>query len=146
MNPLKQHYDSNLTQIDLHGVTFNVRLPTLDNKRFHRAVMSSVARRNSDGEFTADDITIEQMAEAQVNAFVKHCIRSVDGWDDYNPDSFLSETPEAADDLFQLAADLTEKAEEEIAESVGKSQAGLSGVSDGMADETSTSNLKSSAG
>lgn len=146
MNPLAKHYDSNLSAITLHGITFHVKLPTMDNKRFQRAVMSKVAKRDDEGSFTASDTTLEEMANAQLEAFVYHCIRKVDGWDDFTPESLLNETPDAADELFQLAADLAEAAQAEAEEAVGKSQAGLSGPSDGAKSETSTPSLKSAAG
>lgn len=145
-NPLVKHYESDLEVIELHGCKFHIKLPTITNKRFQRAVMSKVAKRNDNGEFSTDEITIEEMADAQVDAFVHHCIRKVEGWPDYNADSLLRETPEAADELFEKAAELVDKAQAEADASVGKSQAGSPGTNDGVEKPDSPQNLQSAVG
>jgi hypothetical protein len=144
-NPLSKHYDSDLHAIELHGLTFHIKLPTIANKRFQRAVMSNVATRNENGDFVADDISIEQMVEAQVDAFVRTCIKRADGWPDYSPESLLTETPEAAEELFDKAAEIVERVQSEADASVGKSQAGSNGQSDGEESTTPMPSLKNVA-
>ena len=145
-NPLTKHYDSDLETIELHGCTFHVKLPSLANKRFQRAVMSRVAKRNDDGEFVADDINIEEMVAAQVEAFVGTCIRKVDGWPDYSAESLLAETPEAAEELFDKAAELVEKAQEAADSGAGKQSLGSDGTTDGAEKPDSPQSLQSAAG
>jgi hypothetical protein len=144
-NPLTEHYEADLEQIELHGVSFYVKLPSLTNKRFQRAVMSNVAKRNDQGDFVADDVSIEQMFDAQVDAFVRHCIRKVDGWPDYTPDALMKETPDAAEELFNIAAERVEQFTREAEESVGKSQNGSDGQTDGVENPSNAPSLQSVA-
>ena len=145
-NPLTQHYDSDIEVIELHSCKFHIKLPTIANKRFQRAVMSRVAKRNEDGDFEAGDITIEEMITAQIGAFVSTCIRKVEGWPDYSAESLLTETPEAAEELFDKAAELVNTAQEKADASVGKPQAGSDGKTDGEEKPDLLQNSQSVAG
>ena len=145
-NPLTQHYDSDIEVIELHGCKFHIKLPTIANKRFQRSVMSRVAKRNDAGDFEAGDITIEEMITAQIGAFVSTCIRKVEGWPDYSAESLLTETPEAAEELFDKAAELVEAAQEKADASVGKSSPTSTGRTDGEEKPDSPQSLQSAAG
>lgn len=145
MNQLQKYYTEDLEQVELQGVTFHVKLPGSANKRFQRAVLTQVVEQDENGEFVARDTPLDQMVEAQVNAFVRTCIRQVDGWDDYTPEALLA-MPDACEDLWQAVVALN-AAKELEADAIAKKPVSTSdGQQSGRASQSSTPDLKSAAG
>tara|TARA_R110000822_G_scaffold18475_3_gene61066 strand:- start:861 stop:1298 length:438 start_codon:yes stop_codon:yes gene_type:complete len=145
MNQLQKYYTEDLEQVELQGVTFHVKLPGSANKRFQRAVLTQVVEQDENGEFVARDTPLDQMVEAQVNAFVRTCIRQVDGWDDYTAEALLA-MPDACEDLWQAVVALN-AAKELEADAIAKKPVSTSdGQQSGRASQSSTPDLKSAAG
>ena len=119
MNPLQAAYDEDQVAVELRGFTFYVLLPGPSNKRFQRASLSRMATRGDDGEFTQAEQTMEDMVNAQLEAFAHTCVKRVDGWDDFTPEQLL-EVPEALEDLWTECVKLATDREEVALTAVGK--------------------------
>jgi hypothetical protein len=145
MNPFEQHYQDKLEAIELNGVTFHVRLPTKDNKRFQRAVASELIDFDLDtGEYTQKNVTAEKLVEIQIAAFIATCIRKVEGWTDYTSEKLLA-IPDACEDLWEIVGQRTTKTDSEADAEIKKSASLSDGPASGQDGGTFTPNLKEMA-
>ena len=145
MNPFEKHYHEDLEPVELQGMTFHVKLPSMGNKRFQRAVLAQFVEQNKDGEFVTKDTKLDEMVEANVNAFVRTCIRKVDGWDDFSVDKMLA-LPDACEDLWDVVVKLNSDKEAEADDTVKKLQPISSGQESGQGKQTSTKDSRKQAG
>lgn len=145
MNKFEKHYNEDLEPIKLEGMTFQVKLPSAGNKRFQRAVMAQIVEQNDKGEFLTKETRLDEMVEAQINAFVRTCIRRVDGWDDFTPAKLLA-LPDACEDLWVLVGKINAEREAEADDTVKKPLPISSGQESGQANQTSTKGLQKQAG
>lgn len=145
MNPFEKHYSEDLEAIELQGVTFHVKLPSAGNKRFQRSVLSRIVKQNDEGEYETGDTSLEEMAEAQVDAFARTCIRKVDGWDDFTIEKLLA-MPDACEDLWAAVAELTKEKEGEANATAKKLVTSSSGQPSGKEKASSMQDSKQAAG
>lgn len=146
MHAFEKHYADDLEQIELHGVTFHVKLPGPSNKRFQRAVLGLITQADeASGELVTRDVSLTEMADAQIEAWIATSIRRAEGWDDFTPER-LAAMPDACEDLWERAVQLS-RAEEAVAEdAVKKSEPTSPGPVSGPAERSSTSELSEAAG
>ena len=145
MNKFESHYTETLEPIEILGVTFHVKLPTKENKRFQRAVASELYTFADDGTHEMLKVTPGRMVEIQVDSFVQTCIRKVEGWDEFTVDRLLA-MPDACEDLWEKVSALTNAREVEAKAEVKKPQSLSSGPSDGQASGTSITDSLKAAG
>ena len=142
MSKFEERYkERDLEKIVMEDVTFHVNLPTSANRRYERAVASSMAKRDPvTGEFTVIDFDMVDVFDAQHKAFLKSCVVKVEGplSFDFDPDEFFDKFPEAAEDLYNMAVELATKQEGDAIESAGKSQTTSDGQGSGKARTDST--------
>lgn len=146
MSEFEQHYQDQLEAIELNGATFHVRLPTSDNVRFQRAV-GSVLITDFDaesGEFERKEVSVQQMIDLQVEAFVTTSIRRVEGWDGYSTEALLA-MPDACDDLWQAACERKMALEGKAEAELKKPLISLTGQDNGPDEESSTKSLRHAA-
>lgn len=142
----EKYKQAETTAIKMEDVTFNIRLPTSANRKFERAVASSMAVRDPEtGTFKVRDYEIADVFTAQHKAFLKSCVDSVDGLD-FDPDEFYQSFPDAAEELYTKAMEMAQEEEDCAADEAGKSLPSSPGVSDGKEGLTSTIGLKKKAG
>ncbi len=145
MNPFEKRYTEELEQIELEGVVFHVKLPTSTNKRFQRSVIAKVVVQNDEGEFVTKDTKLDEMIAYQVDAFVRTCIRKVDGWPEYSIEALLA-MPEACEDLWEAVSTLSKAKEEEANATAKKPVPTSNGLESGQEKQTSIASLESAAG
>ena len=81
---------------------------------------------------------------AQEDAFVQHCIKSMDG--EPLPSTFAQDYPTAVAELLEKATDLANAIEERVSDSVKKSPALSTGKGSGQVKKASIESLSSAAG
>lgn len=146
MHPFEKHYTEDIERIKLNGVTFHVKLPTRDNKRFQRLVVSGLVDFDAEtGDYTQRKVEAGELVEMQVDAFIKTCIRKVEGWDDYTLDKMLA-LPEACEELWEEAIKVSNDRETEADAAAKKSRSTSRGPANGDSELTSTNTLKKTAG
>ena len=143
MSKFLDRYSQDSHAITLDDVTFHVRLPTTENKRFQMAVTAEVMVIGEDGTATRKDMAPAMMVIAQIDAFVRTCILRVDGWEDFTPEKLLA-MPGACDDLWFRVTEKT-RAEEARAEASEKKQSSTSGGPQTGQDKTSSTEILSAA-
>lgn len=145
MNQFEKFYTEDLETVTLQGVTFHFKIPGKDNKRFQRSVIARIAQIDpTSGELIGREVSIEQMAEAQIDAFARTCIRQVDGWDDYTVDKLLA-LVDACEDLWAEAVALTKSREDLAAAATKKSASSLPGRESGPDGMSSMPSCQSAA-
>lgn len=146
MSKFTERYTEHTEAVELEGVTFNVVLPGSENKRYQRALFAECYTFNAEtGEPERKDMSTADMVEAQITAFVKTCIRGVDGWPEYTVDALLA-MPAAMDDLWDCVAQLTADKEEQTAAAVKKSDSTSAGLTNGPDEPISIKGSKKAAG
>ena len=126
--------------ITLEDVTFKVALPTQYNRKFQRSLGGELAQvARDEGGASIEDLPLVLVFEAQLRAFLRDCVLSVDGLD-YEWESFYQDYPEAADDLFAKAMEIASAKTDEADEQVGKPEPSSSGKKSGKARKASTPN------
>ena len=134
-------------KISLEDVVFYVQLPTSANRRFERAVASSLSVRDpKTGAFTVKDVTMADIFTTQHKAFIQSCVSKAEGPIEFDRDTFYDEYPEAAEELYTLASDMATKVEGEAVESLGKSQPSSHGQSGGKVKTSSMQDSLKAAG
>lgn len=125
-------------------VVFLVRLPSSYNRGYSEALYSGMSMSLDDKGEMKTGTSLVAARYVQVDAFVEHCLVSMDG--EPIDDDFSTEYPEAVAELISKAGDLVEAIESKVTDAVGKSQTSLSGSPDGQARKSSTPELSSAAG
>lgn len=120
-------------KIDLEGVSFLVRLPTSAHRQFERAIADVFTKPGDQpGKYhRLPTVSLEQLFVPMHKAFMRTCVVSVEGLDDYDPETFVDLYPSAAEDLYEKATDLAAEVERGAAEQVGKSHASSPGRTSG---------------
>jgi hypothetical protein len=125
-------------------VTFHVKLPGKTNRRFQRSVIAGITEMNDSGELVARDVSIEEMAEVQIAAFVKTCIKKVEGWDDYSVEKLMA-MEDACEDLWAEVLTLNKQKEDEADQAAKKLEPISTGQASGAVKSSSTKNLQREA-
>lgn len=130
---------------DAPDCIFMVRLPSATyNRDYARAIFEGMAMDvGSEGEVKMGKVNMVVAKQVQDDAFVDHCIKSIDNKP--VPKHFLRDYPTAVAELLEKANALTAKLEEKIADSVKKSEATSNGSSDGAERSDSMPSLSSAA-
>jgi len=129
---------------DAPDVLFLVRLPSTYNRGYSEALYSGMSMSLDDDGQVKTESSIMVARYVQEDAFVEHCLISMDG-EPIDAD-FQAEYPEAVAELIRKAADLVEDIESKVTDAVGKSQASSNGKADGQEKKSSTHKLSSAAG
>ena len=145
MHEFEKYYTEDLEAISLQGVTFHVKLPGKANKRFQRTVIAETVNVDKGGEMIAREVSMSEMADIQIKAFVKTSIRKVDGWDYYTPYMLLA-MPDSCEDLWSESIRINNEREEEADAAAKKSVNSSDGKTSGEEDLSSTPTLKKQAG
>jgi hypothetical protein len=122
---------------------FRVKLPSQYNRGYTSAVYGSL-KINVDGDGARADGSIIGTRHAQEDAFVEHCVVSLNG--DPLPGNFMAEYPEAVTELMEKASELASEVDNRVGETVKKSPASLTGSENGQARKGSTGGSKRQAG
>jgi hypothetical protein len=128
---------------DAPEVVFLVKLPSQYNRKYTQALYGAMDITVKD-DGTVDTKNLMVTKYAQEDAFVNHCIVSMDG--DPLPDSFQEDYPAAVAELVEKANELVSNIEEKVETSVKKSQPTSTGSGDGQEKKASTRNLSSAVG
>ncbi len=109
---------------------FLVKLPGEYNRPYIVELYGAIeVDFDADGE-TRAKTNVMAAREGQINAFVKHCIVSVDG--EPTPDGFATEYPKAVSELMTKANSALEALQEDVEEAAKKSQPTLVGNQAGV--------------
>ena len=124
--------------LDNAEVSFMVRLPSQYNRGYQQAICSGMGMKlDEDGNAVlGGDIMVARYA--QVDAFVEHCLLSMDG--EAIPDDFAIEYPDAVSELLGKATEMANDIEDKVSESVKKSSGSATGKGSGQARQHSMSN------
>ena len=124
-------------------VVFLVKLPSQYFREYTQALYGSIDfELSEDGKVKPGRLMDSKFA--QEDAFVKHCLVSMDG--EPLPDDFASRWPAALTELIEKAQEMSNAIEEKVADTKKKSLNISSGNGDGQAKRSSTESLKSAAG
>jgi hypothetical protein len=149
MNKLKAYkLDKSFTDgvdipLDDADVTCRVRLPSQYNRGYTQALYGGIDFEFSDDGRVKPSGSIMDTRYAQEDAFIKHCLLSIDGED--VPDNFAADYPSALAELMTKATELANAIEEKVSDAVGKSLGTSSGKDGGQAKSASTLSLKTGA-
>jgi hypothetical protein len=125
-------------------VVFRVRLPSRYNRAYTNAIYGGMGLKLSSDGLVKTDSSIMDARFAQEDAFVAHCILSMDG--EALPENFATDYPEALAELMEKATELANEIEAKVADTVKKSPALSSGSENGAASKSSTTKLKGAVG
>jgi hypothetical protein len=129
---------------DAPEVIFIVKLPSMYNRAYTQALYSCMdISLTSDGKVEAGTAGIMVAKYAQEEAFVDHCIVSMDG--EKLPDDFIDEYPGAVEELIAKATDMATAIDEGVNESVKKSQPTSTGKGSGRDEKASILSLNEGA-
>ena len=128
---------------DAPDVAFKVRLPSNYNRAYSQALYGAMGFDIDDDGKVKPQGSLIDTKYAQEDAFLNHCLLSIDG--DPVPADFATEYPRALQELTSKANELAAALDEQVQDSVKKSQASSTGSSDGGASLSSTVPLSSAA-
>ena len=132
-----------LTLDNAPDVIFMVRLPSMYNRAYTQALYSGMHMEVNDDGTVTGDTNIMDAKYAQEDAFVAHCLVSIDG--EPLSKSFADDYPAALAELMEKATALATSIEEKVTESVKKSPTTSHGKSGGRVETKSTMPLNSVA-
>jgi len=123
-------------------VLFKVRLPSQYNRGYMQALYSGIELDSLSGVKTG--ATLMGTKYAQQEAFVGHCMVSVDG--EPVPSNFRDEYPAALDELIEKATVLAGQLDAKVEGDAKKSPPSSSGKASGQGEKSSTGALNKLAG
>lgn len=130
--------------VPIEGQNFILALPTRWNRAYTRSWQEAMAKDakqdESTGTVTIDRVSVSALQEAQLNAFVRHCIIK----SPVKAELLLTEYIPLLDILFKIAESKAEELEEHADDLVKKSLASSAGITNGeeKLPSTESSNLK----
>jgi len=126
---------------DAPEVQFRVRLPSQYNRGYTNAIYGGMGFKVSAEGMMQTEANIMDAKYAQEDAFLAHCLVSMDG--EPVPADFATEYPAALAELMRKAQELANDIEAGVSDTVKKSPALLSGKESGPAK---TGSMKNSSG
>jgi len=126
-------------RLDGADVVCKVRLPSQYNRGYTQALYSGIGFEFSDG-LVKPSGSIMDTRYAQEDAFVEHCLLSIDG--EPVPDDFAKEYPSALAELMEKSTELANEIEEKVNSTVKKSQPISTGSETGQERKSSIPNSK----
>ena len=106
-------------RLDGADVVCKVRLPSQYNRGYSQALYAGIGLEFDNG-IVKPSGSIMDTRYAQEDAFVEHCLLSIDG--ESIPDNFSTEYPTALAEIMEKATELANAIEEKVATTVKKSQ------------------------
>lgn len=128
---------------DAPEVCFRVRLPSQYNRGYTNKLYSGMNLKISEDGKVNSDANVMDAKYASEDAFVDHCLVSMDG--DPIPDSFAADYPTALSELIGKATELAAEIEARVSDTAKKSPSLSDGKESGQANKRSTVSLKSGA-
>ena len=128
---------------DAPDVAFRVKLPSQYNRGYTNSLYGGMGFKIGDAGQVETETSIMNAKFAQEDAFVEHCLVSMDG--DGIPDSFAVDYPTALEELMKKSNELASDIEAGVSDTVKKSPASLTGSASGQANKGSMPSLKAGA-
>ena len=130
-------------RLDGADVLCKVRLPSQYNRGYTQALYSGIGFEFSDG-LVKPSGSVMDTRYAQEDAFIEHCLLSIDG--EAVPADFATDYPTALAEIMEKATELANAIEEKVNTTVKKSRPTLAGKGTGQGKSDSTPSLNSEAG
>jgi hypothetical protein len=127
-------------RLDGADVVCKVRLPSQYNRGYTQALYSGIGFEFSPDGLVKPSGSVMDTRYAQEDAFVEHCLLSIDG--ESVPDDFAKDYPTALIELMEKSTQLANEIEEKVNATVKKSQPILSGSETGQERKSSIPNSK----
>ncbi len=129
--------------LDGADVVCRVRLPSQYNRAYTQALYSGIGFEFSDDGVRPSGSIIDTRY-AQEDAFINHCLLSIDGED--VPANFGRDYPTALSEIMEKATELANALEDKVSKSVKKSSAISTGKEAGQGKSGSMNTLSKEAG
>ena len=124
-------------------VAFRVKLPSQYNRGYTNSLYGGMGFKIGESGQVETDTSIMKAKFAQEDAFIEHCMVSMDG--DPIPDDFATQYPTALEELMKKSNELASDIEAGVSDAVKKSPTSLTGSESGQANKGSMPSLKAGA-